>query len=79
MWPKIVKFFHDSEIIFWARLQTIGGTLLLVGDVVFEVVSHSDLSPFISNPKTLGAVVMANGIFTELLRRRRATDLNPTE
>lgn len=79
MWPKIVKFFHDSEVIFYARVQSIGGVVLLVGDVVFEIVAKSDLSPFISNPKTLASVVMANGILTELLRRRRATDLNPTE
>ncbi len=75
MWSRVVKFFHDSEVIFWARLQSFGGAALIVLDAVFEVVSHSDLSPFISNPKTLGTVVMVNGIVTELLRRRRATDV----
>lgn len=70
-WSKARIFFKDSEVIFWARLQSIGGTVLLVGDVMFEVVAKSDLSPFISNPKTLAGVVMANGILTEFLRRRR--------
>lgn len=71
-WSKARIFFKDSEVIFYARVQSFGGALLLVADAVFEVVSHSDLSPFISNPKTLASVVMANGILTELLRRRRA-------
>lgn len=79
MWPKIVTFFKDSEVIFYARLQSIGGVVLLVGDAVFEVVSHSDLSPFISNPKTLATVVMVNGILTELLRRRREPEMGGKE
>ena len=79
MWPKIVQFFHDSEVILWARIQAAAGVLALVGSIAFEVVSHTDLSVFISNPKTLALVVMGNGFLTEYLRKRRATDLGPVE
>jgi hypothetical protein len=77
MWLKIVRFFHDSEIIFYGRIQVFAGALALVVQVGFEVVSHTDLSVFIANPKVLAGVTMGNGFLVEYLRRRRATDLGP--
>jgi hypothetical protein len=77
MWLKIRAWFHDSEVIFWGRLQVVAGAIGLFGSITFEVISHTDLSVFISNPKILSAVGISNGLITEYLRRRRATDLGP--
>lgn len=76
-WLKVVKFFHDSEIIFWGRLQVVLGSLGMVVSIAFEVLSRTDLSVFISNPKVLSAIGIGNGLITEYLRRRRAVDLGP--
>jgi hypothetical protein len=79
LWGRFKASFGDSEVILFARLQVLAGVVLGVADSVFLVVSHTDLSPFISNPKTLASVGIVNGIVTELLRRSRATDLSPHE
>ena len=69
-WTRIVAFFSGSETIFWARLQTALG-------VVAAVVTYVD--PALLEPvlpaKWFPLLVLANGIFTEYLRRRRAEDL----
>ena len=75
MYQKLLKWCHDSEIILVARIQVFLGIVLGVADTLFIVLSHSDLSPFISNPKTLATVGIVNGVVTELLRRHRDPDL----
>lgn len=75
MWSKLKVWFKDSEVIFWGRVQVLAGSVTLILEILFEVLSTTDLSVFISNPKTLSAIGIANGVITELLRRRRATDL----
>jgi hypothetical protein len=74
MWNDIKDWFKDSETIFWARFQ------MLVGAVIAVLVS-TDLSPLLSAgvPTTqqliFAGVVFGQGVLTEYLRRRRATDL----
>lgn len=74
MWEKIKAWFKHSETIFWARLQVALGTLL-------QVLTHTDLSPLIKDPKwltvwtILSGWLVASGVITELARRRNAKDL----
>jgi hypothetical protein len=75
MYQKLLKWCKDSEVILFARVQYIGGALLAFGEVVFGVVSHTDLSIFISNPKIVAAIGIVNGVVIEVLRTYRATDL----
>lgn len=63
-WQRFHESFHDSEVILWARIQFIAGA-------AYAVLSTSDLSPVISNPKYLWGWMMFNSFVTEYLRRRR--------
>jgi hypothetical protein len=71
-WERTVKFFKDSEVIFFARLQMVIAAVIVVATTM-------DWSPLVfSNNKkqvTIFAVMFAQGFLTEYLRRRRATDL----
>jgi hypothetical protein len=70
MWNRIRAFFSGSETIFWARLQTALG-------VVASVMTYVDptvLSPVIPS-EWFAYFLVANGVATEYLRRRRADDL----
>jgi hypothetical protein len=62
---KIYWSFHNSEVILWSRIQ------LFVG-VVWTVLSQTDLAPLISDPRYLTYWLIANGVITEMLRRRGA-------
>lgn len=69
MWNKIKAFFKDSETIAWARVQTFIG-------LAAEIVTYVD--PYLLAP-VMGDwfpwFLIINGLATEFLRRRRATDL----
>lgn len=66
LWPRIVAFFKDSETIFWARLQMAGGLaagiLTYVDPAILGGIFPEGWMPW---------VILANGIATEWLRRRR--------
>jgi hypothetical protein len=69
MWTKIKTFFGDSETIFWARAQMLLGILV-------EVVSTVD--PTLFAPvfgDYFPYFLIANGLLTEYLRRRREEDM----
>ncbi|WP_011580579.1 MULTISPECIES: hypothetical protein [Chelativorans] len=71
MWQRIRDFFRDSETLAWARLQMILGVLL-------EVITTVD--PYLFAPvfgDYFPWFLVANGLITEYLRRRRADDLKP--
>jgi hypothetical protein len=74
MWEKIKAWFRDSEVIFFARLQ------MLLGAVITVLIA-TDLSPLLAagmptkQQLILAAIVFMQGVLTEYLRRRRATDL----
>lgn len=71
MWTKIKSFFSGSETIFWARLQVfLGG---LAGLILF--VDPQLLAPVIP-AGWLPWVMLANGLATEYLRRRRDPELD---
>ncbi len=63
----IKKWFADSETIVWARLQALVGFLA----VVLTLVDPS-LITAVLDPKYIPFFLLANGIATEYLRRRRA-------
>lgn len=70
MWAKIKAFFADSETIFWARLQAAIG-------IVAGIVTYVDpqvLAPIIPG-EWFPYFLVTNGVLTEFLRRRRASDL----
>ncbi len=80
MWAKVVRFFHDSEIIFWGRLQVFAGVVVTFLGILVPIVSGTDFSVLGFTPKTIAILAIVNGILTEYLRRRRATDLGaPTD
>jgi len=66
----MLKWFKDSETILWARLQTFIGIVA----VIVTYVEPSVLSP-VMPAEWFPLLVLANGVFTEYLRRRRAEDL----
>ena len=74
MWNDIKDWFKDSETIFWARLQILIGAL---GTVLVA----TDFSPLLATGVPtkqqfiLFGIVIVQGVLTEYLRRRRATDL----
>jgi len=70
MWQRIKKLFRDSETIFWARFQAIIG---IVAGIVTYVDPHV-LQPIVPSG-WFPLLLVANGVFTEYLRRRRAEDL----
>ena len=76
-WERIKKFFKDSEVIFLARLSTLGGAVLggLYG-VDWEKILNLDFSNGVNQGLLLEAgkwIVI--GVIVEYARRRRATDL----
>lgn len=56
--------FHASEIILWARVQFLLGSVLVALQGV-------DMSVFISDRHMFMIYLFANGLITEMLRRRR--------
>lgn len=66
MWQRIKRFFKDSETIFWARLQTVVGIIA----VSVTYVDPSMLQPIVP-ASYFPYLLVANGILTEYLRRRR--------
>ena len=70
MWAKIRELFHDSETIFWARLQTALG----FAAVVLTYVDPDLLQPII-DVKYFPWFLFANGVATEYLRRRRDSEM----
>jgi len=70
MWNRITAFFADSETIFWARLQVVLGVIAIAVTYVDPTV----LQPLIP-PAWFPVLFLANGVFTEYLRRRRAKDM----
>lgn len=71
MWDRIKTFFRDSEVLAWARIQAALGFVALV----LTYVDPAMMSPLIGDVAWFPWLVLANGIATEYLRRRRATDL----
>ena len=71
IWPKIGRWFSDSETLFWARLQMAAGT-------VWGVLVSADLMPVLSAfglAKWTPVLLLVLGIIGEIARRSRATDL----
>ena len=71
MWQRIKAFFADSETIAWARIQAALGFAALA----LTYIDPSVLAPVIGDAKWFPWLVLANGVATEFLRRRRADDL----
>lgn len=70
MWQRIRKFFKDSEVLFWARVQALIG---FIGSVT-AIIDPMLLEPLLS-PKGLALYMLANGLLTEYLRRRRDEEM----
>lgn len=70
MWLGIKKFFRHSEVLFWARLQA-----LLGGAAVALTYVDPEMVKAVITPDRVPWFILANGIATEYLRRRRASDL----
>ena len=69
-WDSIKAFFKRSEVIFYARLQVILGFLLSVAGAI-DWTSITSLN-WTTPKQTIwaGVAIVANGLITELLRRR---------
>ena len=74
MWENLMAWFRDSETIFWARVQVVGG-------ILFAVIPTLNIMPILDEnltPKqrwTLAAWIVFSGIVTEAARRYRADDV----
>lgn len=71
MWTKIKDFWHRSETLFWADVQSALGFLALV----VTYVDPSVLAPYLSGESWFVWFVLLNGIATRYLRKRGADDL----
>lgn len=67
MWQRIRKHFGDSETIFWARIQTLLGSLAMMATY-----TDSSLVTGIIPSEALPWFLFINGLATEYLRRRRS-------
>ena len=75
VWDKIRKFFKDSEVIVFARLQAVAG---IVGTYLMWLSQNQNMQDAIQSlfqPKYIPIWVLGMGLMTETLRRFRATDL----
>lgn len=70
MWQAIKSFFKDSETIFYARVQALLGAIA----AAVTIIDPQLVTPLLS-PQVLPWFLLANGVATEYLRRRRAKDL----
>lgn len=75
MWATIKKWFKDSETIFWARLQVVLGAVTAAVMALGNDPNISAAVQSILKPQYVPYYVIAFGLLTELLRRRRAEDL----
>lgn len=71
MWAKLKSWVSHSETIAWARIQAALGIIALA----LTYVDPSVLAPLLGDVTWFPWLVVANGIATEYLRRRRADDL----
>lgn len=82
-WISFHASFHDSETILWSRIKVAVG-------LIFVATMGFDMSTIITDPhwllvyKVASVFLMADGGFSEFIRRNRATDLEggvdaPTE
>lgn len=69
-WEKVKTFFKNSLVIFYARLHALVGTAIAIaGAVDWQQVASLDWT----TPRQtiwIGLGLIANGVVTELLRRR---------
>ena len=70
LWTRIKAWFAHSETIAWARLQAALGLAV----AILTYVDPQLIAPVLPSAY-LPWFLLANGIATEVLRRRRATDL----
>lgn len=70
MWERIRQFFSDSETIFWARVQALLGVI----GTATALIDPALIEPLLS-PRGFAIYVLANGLLTEYLRRRRDEEM----
>ena len=76
-WEGTKSFFHYSETILWARLQVLVGFMIAVMGAVdwSPLLNYNILDTGFSwnQMAWTGIAILANGIVTELVRRRNMT------
>jgi lysozyme family protein len=75
MWDTIKRWFKRSETIFWARLQVFAGAAMAVAMTLAADPTVNEAVHKILKPEYVPYYVIGAGLLTEMLRRRRATDL----
>jgi lysozyme family protein len=75
MWDTIKRWFKRSETIFWARLQVFAGAAMAVAMSLAADPAVNEAIHKILKPEYVPYYVIGAGLLTEMLRRRRATDL----
>ena len=71
MLAKLKNWWHHSETLFWADLQSAIGFLA----VIVTYVDPSVLAPYLSGESWFVWFVLLNGVATRYLRKRNADDL----
>jgi hypothetical protein len=75
MWAAMKRWCKDSETIFWARLQVVVGSAAAIVMAVAADPSVNAAIQAVLKPAYVPYYVIAFGLLTEVLRRRRASDL----
>ena len=79
MWNTVKAWFKNSVTILWARILSLGGTLLAIMLPLFGDSSITGAVQSVLQPQYIPYYVIAIGLITELVRRRtvnQATDEN---
>jgi hypothetical protein len=66
---EIWAWVANSETILWARIQVAFGAAFGIFLVVWSVLSSTDVSPLLKDPRWIAVWAIVNGVVTELLRR----------
>jgi lysozyme family protein len=74
MWALIKQWCKNSETIFWARLQVLLGSAAAIVMAVAADPSVNAAIQAVLKPEYVPYYVIAFGVLTEVLRRRRAND-----
>lgn len=75
MWAKLKQWFKNSETIVWARIQMLAGAVVAIWISVSSNPTIDAAIHTVLKPAYVPYYVIACGVLTEYLRRRRATDL----
>lgn len=72
MLDRLYKWCYNAETIIWARTQVAFGVLYAMFFIAWPVVSGTDVTPLIKDPRWVPVWAIFNGVVSEVLRRYKS-------